>query len=220
MDEELSHAEWSQIIEPRGVHKMLYSLQLIQQLIKVNSDKLSDQEVQERLAWRYRFLQLGGFKHLYNIFVNYKTDSHQSDDLFEEMKEQEQQQQRVTTDRRIETQCLQHLVGILKLFVQAAIISLDHSNKLLQIVAASITSPFKKAAPPPGGQGAVLGSYGGETSSITDGASDNDTSSVKTAKFGQSFSKMSDDIKEEEQKGSGQQTSQISQIDDFPKLIK
>lgn len=39
---EMTRSEWSEIIEPQSVHKMLYSLQLVSQLITVNSDKLSE----------------------------------------------------------------------------------------------------------------------------------------------------------------------------------
>ena len=67
--------EWSQIIDPNGIHKMLYSLQLVNQLITINNEKLSEAEIQERFDWRQRFLELGGFDHLYFILITYSFDS-------------------------------------------------------------------------------------------------------------------------------------------------
>lgn len=54
---------------------MLYSLQLVNQLITINNEKLSEAEIQERFDWRQRFLQLGGFDHLYFILITYNFDS-------------------------------------------------------------------------------------------------------------------------------------------------
>ena len=54
---------------------MLYSLQLVNQLITINNEKLSEAEIQERFDWRQRFLELGGFDHLYFILITYNFDS-------------------------------------------------------------------------------------------------------------------------------------------------
>ena len=48
---------------------MLYSLQILNTLISVNNERLSENEVQERFEWRQRFLELGGFNHLYSILI-------------------------------------------------------------------------------------------------------------------------------------------------------
>ena len=71
----MSQSEWSKIIDPNGIHKMLYSLQLVNQLITINNEKLSDAEIQERFEWRQRFLELGGFDHLYFILITYDFDA-------------------------------------------------------------------------------------------------------------------------------------------------
>lgn len=94
----MSQIEWSKIIDPNGIHKMLYSLQLVNQLITINNEKLNEAEIQERFDWRQRFLELGGFDHLYFILITYDFDaiSHMNDsslhfnDQREEQKHQEQ----------------------------------------------------------------------------------------------------------------------------------
>jgi hypothetical protein len=71
----MSQIEWSKIIDPNGIHKMLYSLQLVNQLITINNEKLNEVEIQERFEWRQRFLELGGFDHLYFILITYDFDA-------------------------------------------------------------------------------------------------------------------------------------------------
>jgi len=58
---------WSEIVDPASTYKMLYSLQILNTLISVNNERLSEGEVQERFEWCQRFLELGGFDHLYTI---------------------------------------------------------------------------------------------------------------------------------------------------------
>jgi hypothetical protein len=53
---------------------MLYSIQIVNSLISVNNEKLSEAEIQERYEWRLRFLELGGFEHLYNILITADLD--------------------------------------------------------------------------------------------------------------------------------------------------
>ena len=82
-NKDMSQIEWSKIIDPNSIHKMLYSLQLVSQLITINNEKLCDAEVQERFEWRQRFLELGGFDHLYFIMITYDFDSiHQNQLVF------------------------------------------------------------------------------------------------------------------------------------------
>jgi len=45
--------------------------------------------------------------------------------------------------KRTQAQCLGHLISIIKIFLQAAILSDDEKN-LLTLIASSSTSPFKK----------------------------------------------------------------------------
>lgn len=60
---------WQSIIDPNSPYKMLYSLQILNTLVSVNNQLLSDIELQERYEWRQRFLELGGFTHLYMILI-------------------------------------------------------------------------------------------------------------------------------------------------------
>lgn len=53
---------------------MLYSIQIVNSLISVNNEKLSEAEIQERYEWRLRFLELGGFDHLYSILITCEAD--------------------------------------------------------------------------------------------------------------------------------------------------
>ena len=71
----MSQIEWSKIIDPNSTHKMLYSLKLVSQLITINNEKLSEAEIQERFEWRQRFLELGGFEHLYFIMITYDFET-------------------------------------------------------------------------------------------------------------------------------------------------
>ena len=54
---------------------MLYSLQLVNQLITINNEKLSEVEIQERFDWRQKFLEQGGFDHLYFIMITYDFEA-------------------------------------------------------------------------------------------------------------------------------------------------
>jgi hypothetical protein len=75
LGENMSQIEWSKIIDPNSTHKMLYSLKLVSQLITINNEKLSEAEIQERFEWRQRFLELGGFEHLYFIMITYDFET-------------------------------------------------------------------------------------------------------------------------------------------------
>jgi hypothetical protein len=65
---------WCNIIDPTNTYKMLYSIQIVNSLISVNNEKLSEAEIQERYEWRLRFLELGGFEHLYSILITSDLD--------------------------------------------------------------------------------------------------------------------------------------------------
>lgn len=158
---------------------MLYSLQLVNQLITINNEKLSEQEIQERFEWRQRFLELGGFDHLYYILITYDFDSIQQvndcppalGDHDEEQKNSgsadhkgskrkgkgAQTHMQESSARQLasrfksqnilyqttQAQCLGHLISIIKIFLQAAMLSND-KNDLLFLISQSSTSPFKK----------------------------------------------------------------------------
>ena len=53
---------------------MLYSLQIINSLISANNEGMSEQENKEREEWRVKFLEMGGFDHLYTILITADID--------------------------------------------------------------------------------------------------------------------------------------------------
>lgn len=138
------------------------------QLITINNEKLSDGEIQERFEWRKRFLEKGGFDHLYMILITYDFDAIISSDQDSQIALQTSpaptasskhpRQKGESPDRNFakhnsvnqnllfqttQAECLGHLIGIIKIFLQAAILSNDEKG-LLHLIASSSTSPFKK----------------------------------------------------------------------------
>jgi hypothetical protein len=76
---------------------------------------------------------------------------------------------------------LSYLIGVIKIFLQAAILS-DNKKNLLYLIASTATSPFRKNVNQPA---AVSQNTGGDAS---DSHSDKDgTSSQNTPKFANSF---------------------------------
>jgi hypothetical protein len=55
---------WSKILDPKSTHKLLYSLKIINNIH--NSNK-KDPKVEQ---WRFKFVNMGGFSHLLNTFIN------------------------------------------------------------------------------------------------------------------------------------------------------
>lgn len=53
------------MIDSTNVYKMLYSLQILNSLLNLNTDNQNETEIKEKYDWRYKFLELGGFDHLY-----------------------------------------------------------------------------------------------------------------------------------------------------------
>ena len=60
---------WKEIIDPSQTYKMLYSLQILNTLVTVNNQNQSADQVDEKREWRQKFLELGGFNHLYMILI-------------------------------------------------------------------------------------------------------------------------------------------------------
>ena len=52
IDSEKEYFGWSEIVDPASTYKMLYSLQILNTLITVNNERLSENEDQERFEWR------------------------------------------------------------------------------------------------------------------------------------------------------------------------
>ncbi|CDW85633.1 ubiquitin carboxyl-terminal hydrolase family protein [Stylonychia lemnae] len=213
---------WCHIIDSSNVYKMLYSLQIVNSFISVNNEKLSEAEIQERYEWRERFLDLGGFDHLYSILITMDLDDLFGDasNLFQQrqmvsgstskkkQKGQQQKQKQSQTEQSNQekkqmqmiqnnsAKCLGYLISIIKIFIQAALLTADE-EKLLTLIVQSSTSPFRKpktiksalSSVPPNkfnqilfnaGSGSAAGSV--KDFSINDGLS-RDNSSVNTPKF-------------------------------------
>ena len=78
--EEAFIVQWQAMVDPSQPYKMLYSLQILNTLVSVNNQVLSDVEVQERYDWRQKFLELGGFTHLYWVLI--RTDVNELTKLY------------------------------------------------------------------------------------------------------------------------------------------
>lgn len=139
---------------------MLYSIQIVNSLISVNNEKLSEAEIQERYEWRLRFLELGGFEHLYSILITSEPEeflgSSQPNQraVTQGKKKGKQVPSRRITDEPVDNKdsqqnqnnqakCLGYLISIIKIFIQAALLTADE-DKLLTLIVQSSTSPFRK----------------------------------------------------------------------------
>lgn len=170
---------WQAIIDPNSPYKMLYSLQILNTLVSVNNQLLSDLELQERHEWRQRFLELGGFTHLYMILITSDVAEmlsvcpaaslgppeqsllgkkmgaglpHQQRQLKKSrsklIKSSLQSQIEAAQARKgqgnkvDQARCLSYLISIVKIFLHAALLTVDYEN-LLSLVVQSSTSPFR-----------------------------------------------------------------------------
>ena len=138
---------------------MLYSIQIVNSLISVNNEKLSEPEIQERYEWRLRFLELGGFEHLYSILITAEPDEFLATNNQRQIatkkkgknsavaKKNNNEQLTENKDsqqiQNNQAKCLGYLIGIIKIFIQAALLTADE-DKLLTLIAQSSTSPFRK----------------------------------------------------------------------------
>ena len=121
----------------------------------------SEAQVQERIDWRQKFLELGGFNHLYDILmradvaemlaVNQNKQSQNTAAKSKKYRSKASQQlikaamassKNATNNRVDQARCLGFLISILKIFLQAALLTVDQT--LLTTIMQSSTSPFKK----------------------------------------------------------------------------
>ena len=103
--------------------------------------------------------------------------------------------------QRTQAQCLGHLVSIIKIFVQAAIL-VDDDKNLLRLIASTSTSPFRKTV-------------------VQDPALESDNnSSVNTPKFANSFVSNPGQESQEPPSETKQTMNLNSLVDDFQKLIE
>ena len=75
--------DWNAILDTENVFKLYYCLQIIDGLLYSNNKNNSQQtaeEVEEKRLYREKFLNLGGLKHLFKIFLNIDFFTAQNDD--------------------------------------------------------------------------------------------------------------------------------------------
>lgn len=87
------------------MYKLLYSLQIVNSFILLPEDQQSQEEIEERQAWRAKFLDLGGFSHLYQILMD-TQQFHLSAEQY-----------------KSNAKCVGFLLNVVKLFIQAALLS-------------------------------------------------------------------------------------------------
>jgi hypothetical protein len=66
---------WNHLLDPHCMYKLLYSLQIINSFITPPEGEQSKEDHEERNLWRHKFLELGGFEHLYNILMTSELTS-------------------------------------------------------------------------------------------------------------------------------------------------
>jgi len=111
----VNQEDWDRLLDSSCMYKLLYSLQIVNSFVSGSESNSSPEEVEERQAWRTKFLELGGFEHLYNILMSAKLSQNSQD---------------------CTAKCIGLLLGVLKLFIQATL--LNQPCEQLQ----SIFTPF------------------------------------------------------------------------------
>lgn len=117
--------QWDSLLDPTCMYKLLYTLQIVNSFITPTDHTPTPQELQDRQHWRTRFLELGGFNHLYNVLLNTSHIHLLAGD---------QQQNNA--------KCLGFLLNVVKLFIQAAL--LTEPCEELKLIFSPQSSPSKK----------------------------------------------------------------------------
>ena len=62
------------LLDPASPQKLMYSLYIVEALVKINPVKIKDQcdNSFEPNAWRKHFVECGGLRHLFDVFVSGK----------------------------------------------------------------------------------------------------------------------------------------------------
>ncbi|CAG9332998.1 unnamed protein product [Blepharisma stoltei] len=103
---ETAEADWNSLLDKSCMYKLLYSLQIVNSFILLPEDSTqTHEEIEERQSWRAKFLDLGGFHHLYSILMN------------------SQQFQMSSEQYKSNAKCVGFLLNVVKLFIQAALLS-------------------------------------------------------------------------------------------------
>jgi ubiquitin C-terminal hydrolase len=124
---------WEELLDPHCLHKLLYSLQIVNSFVGTVDHDLTLEELKDRAEWRAQFLLLGGFKHLYAILMSAETRNLLTSE-----------------QRQNNSKCLGFLLSVVKLFLQAAILSESSAHfspsspyKLSKSIEIGFASPMK-----------------------------------------------------------------------------
>jgi hypothetical protein len=64
---------WSTLLDPNSTFQLLYALQIVESILLEESDDVAEKK--ERDEWANRFVALGGFQHVFQIFIQRQPDA-------------------------------------------------------------------------------------------------------------------------------------------------
>ena len=113
---QVQHAEspdWEALLDSNSMYKLLYSLQIVNGFIIPHEDSKSEEimDAKEKEQWRFKFLEKGGYQHLYDILMQFEHKEENAANT---------------------AQCLAFLLKIIKVFLQAALLSDAKDNDSLR----------------------------------------------------------------------------------------
>lgn len=71
----LQAIEWSNYLDAKNSPRLLYSLQIINNLVSCAILDEKDPEVSEKSHWRINFLEMGGLAYIFNLFLSFPINS-------------------------------------------------------------------------------------------------------------------------------------------------
>ena len=111
--------EWGRIFEDSSIYKMLYTLQIVEALLEEEetagegeNDEAMDEELRMKENWIQRFLQVGGFQQILNLF-------HKSLELLS--------QKQVDALSKFEKNFLEYMLKLIRIFILSAFSANDQS---------------------------------------------------------------------------------------------
>ncbi len=64
--------DWEGLLDSRSLYKLLYSLQIVHGFMLMTSSPEETMDAKERENWRFKFLEKGGYSHLYGILMRFE----------------------------------------------------------------------------------------------------------------------------------------------------
>lgn len=58
------------LLDPASPQKLMYSLYIVEALVRMNPIKIKDSDSFEPNAWRKNFVECGGLRHLFDVFAS------------------------------------------------------------------------------------------------------------------------------------------------------